>query len=434
MALGQYSGGIGAIAGAIIGGVIGYQFGMTQQGAMIGASLGGMAGGVAGSVLWPEKVNPDFPPPPQPNENRTQISTYGTPIPVVYESARLAGNIIYMSDVNNTVVRTSHRQDGVRYYELTQTYASTFAVAFCEGPVSGISRIWLNGKIFVDWRNPASQYYPEGSEGVSSGNLETSVGRSVIDFKTYTGTASQTYDTNIAAIIGAAETPAYRGICYIVFIDFPVGEFSGVPTVEVEISGAIGNVQLTDMTALSTGYAGGKFTTTTTSATINYLSTDGSSYYLYRSLTFDSTASGTVWWFTLTINSLGGPETGSPDSVNLFRALIGASVADMAKFFFQEPEPSQSFYLGLNTQATAINYTNSLPFTRYFTITHTKDTGVIKLDIHSDSNRSVLEHTETKIHGVTGVNISYFEILSPVDFVNNNAFNFTMSNLMYGTF
>jgi len=236
MALGQYSGGIGAIAGAIVGGIVGYYTGYgAYQGAMIGASLGGMAGGVAGSVLWPEKINPDFPPPPQPNENRTQISTYGTPIPIVYASSRLAGNIIYMSDINNTVVRSKHRQDGVRYYEIVQTYTSTFAVAFCEGPVTGIARIWLNGKIFVDFRDPSGPYYPSGSTALASGNLDASIALSQVFFSIYFGTETQTSNAAISAILGAADTPPYRGICYIVFIDFPVGEFSGVPTVEVEI-------------------------------------------------------------------------------------------------------------------------------------------------------------------------------------------------------
>jgi hypothetical protein len=268
MAIGQYSGGIGAIAGAIVGGIVGYYTGYgAYQGAMIGASLGGMAGGVAGSVLWPEKVNPEFPPPPQPNENRTQISTYGTSIPIVYESSRLAGNIIYMSDVNNTVVRTSHRQDGVRYYEIVQTYTSTFAIAFCEGQVESISRIWLNGKVFADFRNPLSPNYPVGNSSLAYANWSTSVALSSIYFSIYYGSDTQISNSSISAIIGAAETPAYRGICYIVFIDFPIGEFSGIPTVEIEISPYTPGNLVTYDAATSRLYLHSGITNTITSTT-----------------------------------------------------------------------------------------------------------------------------------------------------------------------
>ena len=55
-------------------------------------------------------------------------------------------------------------------------------------------------------------------------------------FRIYDGTEVQTADPTLVSILTDAETPTYRGICYIVFIDFPVGEFSGVPTIEVELS------------------------------------------------------------------------------------------------------------------------------------------------------------------------------------------------------
>jgi hypothetical protein len=164
-----------------------------------------------------------------------QLSTWGEAIPIVYGSSRLAGNVIYMQDINQTVTRSKHRQDGQRYYEITSTYTSTFAVAFCDGPVEGIARIWLNKKVFADFRDPAGPYYPTGSITYAATNFETSIELEAIYFTIYTGTETQTADPDIVAILGAAETPAYRGICYVVFKDFPIGEFSGLPKIEVEI-------------------------------------------------------------------------------------------------------------------------------------------------------------------------------------------------------
>lgn len=237
MGFGSYMGYVGMVAGAVVGGVIGtiVPGAGTATGAMYGMAIGGMLGGIAGQVFWPEKADMNTPPPPAPHETRLQISTYNAPIPIVYESGRLAGNIIYMQDVQESVVRSRHRNNGVRYYEMVATYTATFAVAFCEGPVAGISRIWVNRKVFADWRDPDGPYYPTGSAELAAANLATSIARAETYFSTYLGTETQTADPTLMSIIGAAETPAYRGVCYIVFKDFAVGEFSGVPQIEVEI-------------------------------------------------------------------------------------------------------------------------------------------------------------------------------------------------------
>ena len=238
MAFGQYSGGIGAVVGGIIGGIIGTYTPLgTYGGVTLGMSIGGAAGGIAGAVFWPEKVDPQHPIPPKPRENRVQISTYGAPIPIQYDDGRLAGNIIYMSPVVETIERSRHRQDGVRYYEMVKTYTSTFAIAFCENPnARELARIWVNGKVFVDFRDPDGPYYPALGGGYAIGNLDTSVARAEAYFTAYSGSEAQVADADISALLGAAETPAYRGTCYIVFKDFPVGEYSGIPTIEIELA------------------------------------------------------------------------------------------------------------------------------------------------------------------------------------------------------
>ena len=244
MAFGQYLGYIGGVIGAVIGGVIGtYVFpGVgTGTGALWGFSIGSMVGGVAGQVFWPEQADLNLPPPPQPHETRLQFSSWGAAIPIQYGDGRLAGNIIYMSDIVETIERSRHRQDGVRYYEMVRTYTATFAIAFCEGPVPGISRIWMNRKVIADWRDPAGDYYPIGDIGLFAANLDTSIARTETFFSVYLGSEDQEADTAIAALITDAETPAYKGLCYIVFKDFPIGEFSGVPQIEIEIGTAFGS-------------------------------------------------------------------------------------------------------------------------------------------------------------------------------------------------
>jgi hypothetical protein len=197
------------VLGGIIGGLI---TGGNPAGIIAGASIGGALGGISGSLLFPEQMDLNLPPPPQPRESRLQISTYGEAIPVVYGSGRLAGNIIYMQDVQETVVRSRHRNNGVRYYDMVKTYTATFAIAFCEGPVVGVSRIWVNGKIFADWRDPAGEYYPTGSTALASANLATSIARAETWFSIYLGSETQEADPALAAILTAAETPAWLGL------------------------------------------------------------------------------------------------------------------------------------------------------------------------------------------------------------------------------
>ena len=238
MAFGQYSGGVGAVVGGIIGGIIGtYTPIGTYGGVTLGMSIGGAAGGVAGQVFWPERVDAQHPIPPKPVENRVQISTYGSPIPIQYDDGRMAGNIIYMSDVVEKIDRSRHRQDGVRYYEMVKTYTATFAIAFCENPnARALARIWVNGKVFVDYRDPDGPYYPTEGAGYAVGNLDTSIARAATYYAAYIGSEVQAADATLSGLLGTAETPGFRGTCYIVFIDFPVGDFSGIPAIEIELA------------------------------------------------------------------------------------------------------------------------------------------------------------------------------------------------------
>ena len=243
MAFGQYLGYVVGAVGAIVGGVIGFYSGGpagAAYGATLGFSIGSLVGGVAGQVFWPERTELNLVPPPQPHETRLQFSSWGMAIPIQYGNGRLAGNIIYMSDIVETIERSRHRQEGIRYYEMVKTYTATFAIAFFDGsiPPEGIARIWMNNKVIADYRDVG--LYPGGYEGLQSVNLETTIARSQVFFTIYYGSQSQACDPTLAALLTAAETPAYRGTCYIVFIDFPIGEFSGVPTIEIE-TGRIGH-------------------------------------------------------------------------------------------------------------------------------------------------------------------------------------------------
>jgi hypothetical protein len=232
----QYFGYIWGGVSGVVGGVIGFVYGGpagAAYGASIGWSIGNMWGSFMGQTFFPDKPHIYFPPPIRPHENRVQTSTWGTAIPIQYDCGRMAGNVIYMSPIVKTVNRSNHRQDGVRYYEMELLYTCTIVIAFCE-PIENISRIWMNRKVFADYRNPLSPNYPQGDNELSFVNWETSIARSAIYFSIHLGSESQVADTALVALLGAADAPAYRGVTTVVLPNFPIGEFQGLPTVEIE--------------------------------------------------------------------------------------------------------------------------------------------------------------------------------------------------------
>jgi hypothetical protein len=135
-------------AGAALGGSIG--------GSILGvsaATIGGMIGSSVGTVVDSWIVSSLAPGQrfegPRLDSLRITSSTEGAVIPRLYGRMRIGGNIIWATDFREETRST--RQGGgkgggssVRTTEYL--YYASFAVALCEGPITGIGRIWADGK------------------------------------------------------------------------------------------------------------------------------------------------------------------------------------------------------------------------------------------------------------------------------------------------
>lgn len=158
------------------------------------------------------------------------LSEYGAPIPIVYGLARVAGQLLWMSEFRPVTIDVPQELDivGDQTETITQTvqveaHAVDFAVLICEGEIAGVSRVWLGGKLAYDrrrWSKPAIGY--------TSQQLHVEI---------YLGTEDQMPSPTIQAHLGAAQTPAYRGRAYLVFKDIIVQKYETwtVPDVEVEV-------------------------------------------------------------------------------------------------------------------------------------------------------------------------------------------------------
>ena len=213
-------GAIGAAAGAtwFTAGALG----------MSGAALGWHVGVLAGSMLFGPKGQDIYQQGPQLGDLKVQASTYGNPIPIVYGSMRVAGNMIWSADIAKTthITQSGGGGKGGGGGSVTQesyTYSQSFGIAICEGPIAGVRKIWANGKLIYNISDTA--------------DIDTIVAsnKSASGIRIYTGSETQTADSLIQAHIGAADTPAYRGVAYVVFENLQLADFGNrTPNIEFE--------------------------------------------------------------------------------------------------------------------------------------------------------------------------------------------------------
>ena len=91
---------------------------------------------------------------------RITSSTEGAVIPRLFGRMRIGGNIIWATDFREETKTTTQgggKGGGGGKVKTTEyLYFASFAVALCEGPITGIGRIWADGKPMdlsgVTWR------------------------------------------------------------------------------------------------------------------------------------------------------------------------------------------------------------------------------------------------------------------------------------------
>lgn len=183
---------IGTIAGGPLGGFIGALAGRQVDAMLFGGSS------VQGGRL---------------KELEATTSSYGAPVPRVHGRMRLAGSIIWATDlVENRETRTVGGTTVQTY-----TYTASFAVALASRPIKDIGRIWADGNLLRG----------------ASGDLKTAG-----TMRIHLGHGDQEPDPLIAEIEGADRCPAYRGLAYVVFEDLDLTDFyNRLPSLTFEVSG-----------------------------------------------------------------------------------------------------------------------------------------------------------------------------------------------------
>lgn len=163
-------------------------------GAMVGAALGAAVDQAAISALSrPRQVGPRIP------ELRLTGAAEGAALPCVFGRARVGGQVIWAARFREK--RVEARVGGAKGQKTSAyAYSLSFAVAVAEGPIDGVGRVWADGKVM-------------DMTGVT--------------MRVHRGAEDQAPDPLIAAI--ESETPAYRGVAYVVFEDLPLDPYGNRP-------------------------------------------------------------------------------------------------------------------------------------------------------------------------------------------------------------
>ncbi|MEM7683319.1 MAG: glycoside hydrolase TIM-barrel-like domain-containing protein [Pseudomonadota bacterium] len=195
---------VGSAAGGTLGGSV---LGISS------AAIGQAAGAVAGSLLDQQLLGSGSAvvETGKAKSLRIQTSTEGAPVPQVFGRMRVAGQVIWSTRFRE---RVTTRTEGGGKNTPTQriseySYSISFAVGICEGPIKRIGRIWADGVL---------------------------LNRRSYTHRIYLGSESQRPDQKIAAVEGSANSPAYRGLAYIVFEDMPLEDFGNrIPQLNFEV-------------------------------------------------------------------------------------------------------------------------------------------------------------------------------------------------------
>ena len=184
----------GQLVGSIVGFAVGSYFGFGAG----GMALGGMIG------LWLDP--PDPPDPPELGDLGVNSYVRSMPVPIAYGQNKIYGGVIWLG--NN---RVEMENEGSRKEpQYSASYFADFAVAMCEGPISGYVYYMINDKNLSELKD---------EDKIS------------LNFSPHYGNGTDTCESTIETALAASAEPAipWRWTAY-VFASGKIGGSNQLPT------------------------------------------------------------------------------------------------------------------------------------------------------------------------------------------------------------
>jgi hypothetical protein len=186
---------------------------LTTVGSIVGGPIGGAIGAVIGQTIDQRILSPKGRRGPRLGDLSVQTSSYGSAIPKLFGKMRVAGTVIWATDLAEA--RQSGSGGKGQPAGTTYSYSASFAVVLSGRPIRTIHRIWADGKLLRgaggDWKTRTQ-------------------------FRFYRGGEDQDVDPLIASAEGVGSSPAYRGLAYAVFENLQLADFGNrIPSLTFEV-------------------------------------------------------------------------------------------------------------------------------------------------------------------------------------------------------
>lgn len=199
---------------------------LTAAGQALGGRIGGAIGAVLGQQVDQRLFGPKARQGPRLGDLSVQTSSYGSQIPKLFGSMRVAGTVIWATDLRE---ERSRRGGKGQPKTVEYSYSANFAVVLSARAVRAIGRIWADGKLLRG----------------AAGDFKTAT-----EFRLYPGSQDQEPDPLISAVQGIGAAPAYRGLAYAVFEDFQLGDYGNrIPSLTFEVEADAAPVGIGDIAA-----------------------------------------------------------------------------------------------------------------------------------------------------------------------------------------
>lgn len=206
---------------------------LTAVGTAVGGPIGGAIGAVLGQSIDQAVLGPKARHGPRLGDLSVQTSSYGSAIPKLFGTMRVAGTVIWATDLVES--RSSGGGGKGRPKTVSYSYSASFAVALSARPIRAVRRIWADGKLL---RGAAGDF------------------KSTTGYRLHPGGEEQDPDPLIAAAEGAGQAPAYRGTAYAVFENFQLEDYGNrIPSLTFEIEADAGPVAIGAIAAALSGGA-----------------------------------------------------------------------------------------------------------------------------------------------------------------------------------
>lgn len=211
---------------------------LTAVGSVLGGPIGAAIGAVIGGVIDSEVLfKPKGREGPRLSDLQVQTSTYGAQVPRLFGTMRVAGTVIWASDLKETRSRSGGGKG--RPSVTSYSYSASFAVALSARAIGQVRRIWADGNLLRG----------------AAGDFKTEISA----FRVHGGGEEQPVDPLIASAQGISETPAHRGMAYVVFEDLALADYGNrIPSLTFEVAADVGAVPIEAIASdVSDGRLGG---------------------------------------------------------------------------------------------------------------------------------------------------------------------------------